>query len=191
VADEQDEVVAAVVTECAEADIPLFLEPVAYELDGAYTPGTQQFGGRRREIVVESARRLGALGPDVLKLQFPVDTSAHGDPSLWAAACAELDAASPVPWALLSGGDPFESFVEQVRIACEAGASGFLVGRALWASLVTAPAAEQRTILRDVVRPRLQELVAVAADSGKDWARRHELPDVDHTSFASSYGSGP
>ena len=79
---------------------------------------------------------------------------------------------------------------QEVRIACQAGASGFLVGRALWAPLVTAPAAEQPTILRDVVRPRLEELVAVATESGKDWARRHQLPDVDHTSFA-SYGGGP
>jgi hypothetical protein len=33
---------------------------------------------------------------------------------------------------LLSAGVDFESFRKQVKIACKAGASGFLAGRALW-----------------------------------------------------------
>ena len=37
-----------------------------------------------------------------------------------------------VPWVLLSGGVPFETFFRQTQVACEAGASGVMVGRAVW-----------------------------------------------------------
>lgn len=183
VAEEQDEVVAEVVAQCAEHDIPLFLEPVSYQLDALETPGTGQFGADRRRIVCESARRLGALGPDVLKVQFPADTSGPVDTAAWADACAELNEASPVPWALLSGGDPIESFAEQVRIACEAGASGFLVGRALWGDLVKAPQEERSHLLETVVRPKLAELNATATQSGVDWASRYQLPSFDAAGY--------
>ena len=183
IADEQDRVVADVVAQCAEHDIPLFLEPVSYQLRASETPGTAPIGQDRRRIVCESVRRLGALGPDVLKVQFPADTSAKPDSASWADACAELNEASPVPWALLSGGDPYESFAVQVRIACEAGASGFLVGRALWGDLVRAPVADRERLLGTVVRPRFTELVEIASESGADWALRYDLPAYDASGY--------
>ncbi len=42
------------------------------------------------------------------------------------------NAASSAPWILLSAGVDFDEFAIQVRIACTAGASGFLAGRAVW-----------------------------------------------------------
>lgn len=177
IATTQEELVSEVVAACAAHDIPLFLEPVAYELDGTETPGTAQFGSDRRAIVCESARRLGALGPDVLKLQFPADTTAGIDRSECEDACAELDEASPVPWTLLSGGDPIDSFVEQVRIACEAGASGFLVGRTLWADAVRARGADRQALIDSFVRPRFTELADIASDAGTDWGARYKLED--------------
>lgn len=182
-AGKQEELVSQVVADCRRHDIPLFLEPVSYRPGGEETPGTAQFDDDRRSVVCESARRLGALGPDVLKVQFPADTSGAADRGAWADACAELDEACPVPWALLSGGDPFESFVEQVRIACEAGASGFLVGRALWRDVVRARPEERTGVLQSVVRPRLSELSAIATQLGTDWADRYDLPSPDSQSF--------
>ncbi len=175
IASRQEELVSQVVAACAEHDIPFFLEPVSYELDTAETPGTAQFGGDRRTIVCESARRLGALGPDVLKVQFPSNTTGEIDLSEWEDACAELDEASPVPWTLLSGGDPIESFVDQVRIASTAGASGFLVGRALWADAVRTRGAARRTLIDSFIRPRFAELVDIASSAGADWAARYHL----------------
>ncbi len=175
IASRQEELVSEVVAACAEHDIPLFLEPVSYELGDAETPGIAQFGGNRRAIVCESARRLGALGPDVLKLQFPSDTTGEIDPAEWEDACAELEDASPVPWTLLSGGDPIDSFVEQVRIASAAGASGFLVGRALWADAVRNSGAARRTLIDSFVRPRFAELADIATSTGTDWAARYNL----------------
>jgi tagatose 1,6-diphosphate aldolase len=177
-AEAQEHTIAAVIADCARADIPLFLEPLVYGLvDDTSTPEGPV--ATRREIVIGSVQRLGALGPDVLKVQFPVDTQREHDRQVWVDACAELDEASPVPWALLSGGDPFGLFREQVQVASAAGASGFMVGRAVWGELVTADPSDRPRLVDEVVRPRFDELVALAGEHGHDWAARHRLPSID------------
>jgi len=175
----QERMITAVVAECARHDIPLFLEPLAYAIGPEKTTGPAMFAGKRRAIVIETVRRLGALGPDVLKVQFPVDTRFEQDRAIWKDACAELDASAPVPWALLSGGDPYELFREQVQIACSSGASGFMVGRALWGEYVTAPADARVELVRSMLRPRFAELSTIAGRHGRDWGERHTLPAID------------
>jgi tagatose-1,6-bisphosphate aldolase len=87
-------------------------------------------------MMVETVQRLAVLKSDVLKLEFPVDCRYEKDEAVWQDTCAELVAASPVPWTLLSGGDSFEAFQKQLRIACRNGCSGFLVGPVLWQEAV-------------------------------------------------------
>jgi tagatose 1,6-diphosphate aldolase len=178
-ADAQDRTIAAVIADCGRAEIPLFLEPLAYVTEPGLDTASREFAAKRREIVVGSVRRLGLLGPDVLKVQFPIDTRHEPDRGVWADACAELDEASPVPWALLSGGDPYELFREQVLVASEAGASGFMVGRALWNDAVTAAGPDRKRIIDDIARPRFRELADIAREHGRDWAARHALPSID------------
>jgi tagatose-1,6-bisphosphate aldolase len=181
IADAQDLMIRAVVADCARYDIPLFLEPLSYTIEPGLTVDDAEYAAKRRRIVIETVRRLGALGPEILKVQFPVDTRHEADRAVWADACAELDEASPVPWALLSGGDPYDLFRDQVEIACTAGASGFMVGRALWGEAVTAAPEERPVLLKHELRPRFRELVELATEHGRDWADRHELPDIDET----------
>ncbi len=178
ITERQDQMIAAVVADCARNDIPLFLEPVGYAIGGERVDA-EAFARRRREIVVGSVRRLSHLRPDVLKVQFPVDTRYEPDRSAWADACAEVDEAAGLPWALLSGGDPYQRFLEQLEVACRAGASGFMVGRALWGDAVTAPAEDRQRLLADVAGPRLRELSASAARLGRSWADAHTWPAVD------------
>jgi tagatose-1,6-bisphosphate aldolase len=179
ITESQDQVIEAVIADCARYDVPLFLEPLAYSIDPAVSTDSAEFASRRQSIVVDTVRRLGALGPDVLKVQFPVDTRFVDDRAAWVDACEELSEASPVPWALLSAGDPYDLFRTQVKIACEAGASGFLVGRALWGEYVSAPAPEQPRLMDEVVRPRFAELSAIATEHGHDWGERYEFPNID------------
>lgn len=177
VAEAQERIVAAVIADCAREELPLFLEPLFY--GPVEEEGSSPAAPSRRELVIESVRRLGALGPDVLKVPFPVDPVQQQDRTVWAEACAELDEASPVPWALLSGGGSFERFRDQVLVASSAGASGFMVGRALWGDVVTAERADRDRLVEAVVRPRFLELVEIARSHGRDWADRHVLPSVD------------
>jgi tagatose-1,6-bisphosphate aldolase len=179
VTEAQDQMISAVVTDCARYDIPLFLEPVAYSVDPKIPTNSPEFAAQRRGVVVETVRRLGELGPDVLKVPFPIDSRYDADRAVWVEACAELDAASPVPWALLSGGDPYELYRDQVRTACDCGASGFMVGRALWGAYVTASPNDRPRLMEEEVQPRLHELAEIARNHGRDWAERHVMPVID------------
>lgn len=167
--DQQDALIARVIADCRRHDIPLFLEPLPYRLDGQESPNSPDFAAIRRRVVIDTVTRLGALGPEVLKVPFPVDTQREADRSAWSDACAELDEAACVPWVLLSGGDPYELFRDQVQVACEAGASGFLVGRALWRDFVSASPEQKDRVMKHVIRPRFAELSQLAVEHGRDW----------------------
>ena len=134
---DQERLVAEVAAACREADLALFLEPLSFGLDGGKLQGED-----RRRVVVETAGRLAPLGADILKAEFPYDFAVT-DETRWADACAELDAATPVPWVLLSGGVDDATFERQVAVACRAGASGVLVGRSVWAEAANTAALGQ------------------------------------------------
>jgi tagatose-1,6-bisphosphate aldolase len=172
----QEQLVAEVAAACREADLALFLEPLSFGLDGSKLTGEE-----RHRVVVETARRLTAIGADVLKAEFPYDASVT-DEGRWREACAELDAATPLPWVLLSGGVDDAVFERQVRVACEAGASGVLVGRSVWGDAATKTAAERDAFLETEGRARLRRLAELVDEVGAPWrprwaaARRPEAP---------------
>lgn len=163
---DQERLVEQVAADCRAADIALFLEPLSFGLDGG-----QLRGGDRRTVVVRTARRLTELGADVLKAEFPYDASVT-DEQAWADACAELDAATPVPWVLLSGGVDDATFERQVAAACRAGASGVLVGRSVWAEAATMEPAARDAFLSRTGRQRLDRLTALVDDLAAPWRPR-------------------
>src|SRR5207245_1037852 len=50
--------------------------------------------------------------------------------------CETINAAARVPWVILSAGVDIQEFLVSVDLACDAGASGFLCGRAIWKEAV-------------------------------------------------------
>jgi tagatose 1,6-diphosphate aldolase len=119
-----------------------------------------------REGVLEGVRRFGSLGAHVLKIQFPADTAREPSRAAWADACAEANELCPVPWALLSEGREFDTFRELLVIACRAGASGFVAGRAIWGI----GGGSEGDVA--VARTRLTQLRTIAIAQGVPW-RRH------------------
>ena len=181
----QDELVAAVAENCRKYDIPLFLEPLGYPLDPAIKADSAEYARDRSRVTIETARRLGALGPDVLKLPFPVDARYEPSEEVWRQAAEELAAACPTPWALLSFGDPFDVFKAQLEVACRAGCSGFMAGRAVWREVITAAENERAHVVEEVVLPRFRALCDVAERHAKPWFADRALPSVDDTSYRS------
>jgi tagatose-1,6-bisphosphate aldolase len=178
-AERQEKYTQAVIADCQRYELPLFLEPISYPLGPAVKKNSAEFATERRRVVIESAQRLGALGVDVLKLEFPVDATHHPDPALWADACAELNDAVPVPWVLLSAGEPFETFCQQLTIACQAGCAGFAVGRSVWNEAVTLSSDERVRFLSTTARERFKRLVDIAQSSAYAWQNRYTLPMPD------------
>ncbi|MGH8926598.1 MAG: hypothetical protein ACRDWA_18535 [Acidimicrobiia bacterium] len=150
--------VAEVAGECGRLGLPLFAEPL----------GVIRRPDERRRVIVEAARRFGKLGVDVLKLEFPEDVSVVPDPTVWSEACNEIDAASAVPWTLLSGGEDFERFARMLEVACDHGASGFVVGRAVWQEAVSGGSVDPSWM--ETAATRLRRLALITRDRARPWS---------------------
>jgi tagatose 1,6-diphosphate aldolase len=178
-AEKQDQYVKAIIADCQRFELPLFLEPISYPLRPEVKKTSAEFAHERRRVVIESARRLGAFGAEVLKLEFPLDAAHHPNPDSWADACAELNDASPVPWVLLSAGESFETFCQQLNIACQAGCAGFAVGRSVWNEAATLPADDRLRFLSTTAHQRFKRLADIVQTHAHPWQARYTLPLPD------------
>ncbi|MFQ6059089.1 MAG: tagatose 1,6-diphosphate aldolase [Anaerolineae bacterium] len=197
VAARQRGVVRRVVEDCARANLPCLVEPVAYPIGDGEDAG--ESARRKPGVVVGTARQITALGVDVLKAEFPADTSAtlstslryEQDESCLLIYCQRPDEASLAPWVLLSAGVTFDEFAHQVEIVCKAGASGFLAGRAVWReAMEITDGAERRRWLGTVAAERMRRLADIAGEHGRPWwekwaASPAELADVQEGWHAS------
>lgn len=107
--------------------------------------------------VVAAAAELGNLGADLYKAEVP--TRGQGTEAEVRKACARLTEAIASPWVVLSSGVPQDIFPTAVRWACAEGASGFLAGRAVWASCIGSP--DMGEALRTSAVDRLKRLCEV------------------------------
>jgi tagatose 1,6-diphosphate aldolase len=148
--------IEGLVHDCARVSMPLLLEPII-----------------RKQVPFDAhltmIERMSSLKPDILKLAIPPgETRFH-----------LLDqAASGRPWVLLSAGVGFELFAEQVGGACEAGASGFAVGRALWGEYLHAPADRVEETVAAMVG-RLRSLRDTTSALATSWTERVAAPRSD------------
>jgi tagatose 1,6-diphosphate aldolase len=179
-AGETEELVMQVAAECRAQDLLFFLEPLTYSPDPAQRK-LSPVG--RRQAVIETAARLTPLGGDVLKAEFPLDVAAQPNEQEWAQACAELSAASRVPWVLLSGSSEYESYLRQVTVACQAGASGVAAGRGVWREAPGLAGAERQAFLHGLARRRMARLYALCDALGRPWTDFYAPPALDSDWF--------
>ncbi|MHB8626101.1 MAG: tagatose 1,6-diphosphate aldolase [Aggregatilineales bacterium] len=184
-AEEIEGVISHVRDECHRYDLPLFVEPMCYSLDTNVAKDSPTFAKTLPDVVRETAQRLGALKPDILKLEFPVNTTFEHDQNVWRAACEALTKASPVPWVLLSAGVDFDKYAPQVEVACRAGASGFLAGRAIWKESVGMPADKRQQFINDTAISRVKRLTETALKYAHPWTNYYAPLAASEDWFAS------
>lgn len=136
---------------CADAQLASIIEPVSRAPLGG---GDWDWN----DGVHRAAEELGSLGADLYKAEMP--RHGEGDEAALRAECQRLTETISSPWVILSSGVAPDAFPEAVRIACEAGASGFLAGRAVWAPSLGAE--DVSADLATAAVARLQRLVEVA-----------------------------
>lgn len=144
-----------------DLDLPLLLEPMSYSINPDMPKNSRAFAEIRPDIVLETVIDFGKLGIDLLKLEFPVDVSFESDKKVWQSACERITDASPVPWVLLSAGVDYPVFRDQLEIACKAGASGFVAGRAIWKEAAAVTELERINFLQTTAADRTKELVEI------------------------------
>jgi tagatose 1,6-diphosphate aldolase len=172
------DLVKQVVQDCRENDIPLFLETLSYSLD----PMNKKLSpDERRKVVIETAARLTPLGADILKAEFPVDIQAVTDDRQWAAACADLSSASVIPWVLLSASVGYDTFLRQVTVACQEGASGVAVGRAVWKEATGLNDTDRINFLEKTASSRMARVTALCDALARPWTDFYSPPSINST----------
>jgi len=137
------------VASCIKEDVLLVVEILVYQLPGETN---EEYNLRKPGLIIEAARVSAENGAKVLKLQYPGS----------AEACAQITALlDGVPWAVLTEGVDHETFLKQLRIAVENGASGAIAGRALWKDCVALDPIVMKNLLETVAIPRLHEILDV------------------------------
>lgn len=174
------DVVDSIVEQCEREQMPFFFEPICYSLD----PAKPLSNAERRQVVVENARLFTRRGVDILKMEFPLDCIEEPDEAVWMDAARELDAVCTVPWALLSAGVGFDVFIKQAKVACAAGASGVIAGRAIWGDAVALKGQAQADWLASVGVERMSRITAICHGLGQSWKARHTAPDVSPRWYA-------
>ena len=131
--------------ECLALDMPLFLELLAYDVEG--DGKGLAYARRKPEIVIRSIKEFTATryAADVLKLEAPVNMQFvpgtqvfQGEAAYSRAEAMEIfrtaAAASSKPFVYLSAGVSNQAFIETLEFALESGVEfhGVLCGRATW-----------------------------------------------------------
>lgn len=176
---EQELLIQSIANDCERYEIPLFLEPITYSTESGTKKGDAAFAKLRPQLAIDLASRLSLAEPTVLKVEFPVDVKFENDRKKWRQACEQLSEACQLPWILLSGGEPFDVFKEQLEVACQAGCSGFAVGRAVWQEAVSFQGQQRVEFLHNIALPRLEELLSIANRFGTPWQTHFSFPKVD------------
>ena len=179
-ANEQLNIINTVALECIKYDLPFLVEPKSYPI-GNEVNNPREFAALKEKLVIKTARDITTLPIDVLKAEFPADLRYQKDKSELIELCHQLDISSQVPWVILSSGVDFELFYQQVEIASQAGASGFLGGRAIWQEAMSMDDTRKRVhYLSTVGADRLKRLTEIANKYAVPWYKKlgisaHEL----------------
>jgi len=169
-------IVEGVARECIKYDIPCLVEPICYPV-GSEVANPEEFTAIRSDIIIRTAREMTSLPIDVLKSEFPATARPLKDRFELLELCQQLDEASRVPWVILSAGVGFQQFSEQVEIACQAGASGFLGGRAVWQEVMNIDdAAERVNYLSTTGADRMKNLNGIAGAHAVPWYKKYGVP---------------
>lgn len=108
----------------------------------------------REQSILDAAKELGNSGADLYKVEMPL--YGKGTQSELLSAAQKLNDQISMPWVILSSGVDEKLFPRAVRVAMQAGASGFLAGRAVWSTVVGLP--DTGLMLSDISAPKLQRL---------------------------------
>ena len=145
-AKKQKEIAIKLAEECEREGMVYLLEPLSYLVEG-----------KREDEVLRIVDDLASVPVDIYKSEYPGTRRA----------CEEITKRIKAPWVLLSAGMEYSQYKEALCVACESGASGFAVGRALWQEFGSYEGEERERYFEEVASPRMDELLAIVERYGK------------------------
>ena len=132
----QQDLVKRIGEDCVRFDIPFLFELLVYPLPGDTdrTKGYQEMKGKNSDHVLASVAEFAKpdYAVDVFKLESPVNAEDADGSGGVQDLFNEMGRLAGRPWVMLSAGAGKEAFKNILTHAFNAGASGFLAGRAIW-----------------------------------------------------------
>ena len=135
----QQDFTARIGEACARYDVPYVFELLVYPLPGERNQTTQyiEMADKKSDLVLESVRTFAdpKFGVDLFKVESPVPAREVADPASRSVQDVfdEMGRLCGRPWVMLSAGAGMAEFRNIMACAYQAGASGYLAGRAIWA----------------------------------------------------------
>ncbi len=162
---------------CARYDIAFLLEMLLYPLavDAGQTKDYVEQAGKRADHVLKTVDTMAAAdyGVDVFKLESPIPAKEVPPPGdgTTAALFAEMGRLAGRPWVMLSAGASQPAFRNVLHYAFEAGASGYLAGRAIWwdAFQHFPDMGPMKAALRNHAAAYMAELNTLADEKARPW----------------------
>lgn len=145
-AKKQKEVALELSEECRRQQMVFLLEPLSYKIEGS-----------REDEVLRIVRELSDVPVDIYKSEYPGTRRA----------CEEMTKILSTPWVLLSAGMAYDQYNQALQVACESGASGFAVGRALWQEFGQYEGEDREKYFVEVASKRMDELLAIVEKYGR------------------------
>jgi tagatose 1,6-diphosphate aldolase len=175
-----ESLVGEVNEDCLRADIPFILEILSYSIK---SDSKKLSGIERIDVIIESARKLSRIGCDMLKMEFPYDFKNDQDRSMWAKSCTDLTAACEAPWILLSASVDFQTYLDQVAIACTSGAAGIAVGRAVWKEAVLLQGSERIDFLNGEASERMRRLSSLVSALSRKFTDIYQAQESSYKTY--------
>lgn len=145
-AKKQKEIALKLSEECEREGMVYLLEPLSYLVEGS-----------REDEVIRIVKDLADIPVDIYKSEYPGTRRA----------CEEISRLIKAPWVLLSAGMEYSQYKQALEIACQSGASGFAVGRAVWQEFGQYEGEEREKYFLEVASPRMDELLTIVNQYGK------------------------
>jgi tagatose-1,6-bisphosphate aldolase len=164
----QDALLLDSVAACHALGLPLVVEPVVHRIS---TESPEAYAAAYTGLVVDAVARLQPLGADLLKAPFPILHLEASTPAAARDACRALaTACRETPWVVLGGGADIDMLVDEIRLAGEAGAVGFLAGRSVWGPVLRADVGETALLAAEIARPAFERCRAMAERTARSLA---------------------
>lgn len=182
----QQDLVQKIGEDCARFDIPFLFELLVYALPGEVEADKDyvEIDSKHAGHVLESVRTFAdaKFGIDIFKLESPVPAAKVAAAANAQALFDELGRLASRPWVMLSAGAGMDDFETILKHAYQAGASGYLAGRAIWAGPFAAFPDWQamRAGLRTQSVPYMRRINALTDAQAQPWTR--------HPKFAEGVG---
>ncbi len=185
----QQDYVKRIGEDCARYDIPFLFELLVYPLasDTDQTKEYVEMQGKKADDVLASVEEFAKpdYGIDVFKLESPVNASDADGSAAVQVLFDEMGSLAGRPWVMLSAGAGKDDFRRILKHAFQAGASGFLAGRAIWLDAFNAyPDWDQiKQKLEGESADYLSQISDLADREAKNWAE-HSCFGVDGAAFS-------